>query len=84
MRKSGRSRSFLERARFYEEWNNYFIPLLVITAFFLKSLKVIFQFLKYERKGVSKSIESDDRNFSSVKPQQIFISYSPEAIFFSS
>ena len=42
--------------------------------FFLKSVtkRYIFQLTKCEHKGISESIDSDDRNFSSVKPQQIF------------
>ena len=41
---------------------------------FLKSLtkRYILQSTKCEHKGVSESIDSDDRNFSSVKPQEIF------------
>ena len=34
--------------------------------------RYIFQLTKCEHKGVSESINSDDRNFSSVMPQQIF------------
>ena len=32
--------------------------------------RYIFQLTKCENKGVSESIDSDDRNFSSVKPHQ--------------
>ena len=41
---------------------------------FLKSLtkRYIFQLINFEHKGVSESIDSEDRNISSVKPQQIF------------
>ena len=54
-------------------WNGIIIPMLVVMAF-LKSLtkRYIFQLTKWEHKGVSESIHSDDMNFSSVKPQQIF------------
>ena len=34
--------------------------------------RYIFQFTKYQHKGVAKSIDFDERNFSSVKPQQNF------------
>ena len=53
-------------------WNWIINPMLLIMAFCFKSLakRYIFQLRKCEHKGVSKSIDSDDRNFSSVKPQQ--------------
>ena len=40
---------------------------------FFKSLtkRYIFQLTKCERKGVSENIDSDNRNFFSVKPQKI-------------
>ena len=71
MRKWGRSQSFLERAKFYAEWNNYSYA---THNGVLKSptKRYIFQLTKCEHKGVSESIDSDDRNFSTVKPQQIF------------
>ena len=41
---------------------------------FFKSLnkRYVFQLTEFEHKGVSESMDSDDRNFSSVKPEQIF------------
>ena len=57
---------FLNRPSFM--WNRIIIPMLLIIAFCFKSLikKYIFQFTRYEHRGVSKSIDSDDRNFSFI------------------
>ena len=56
--------------------NGIIINMLLVMAFLLlvKSLtkRYIFQLTKCEHKGVRESIDSDDRKFSSVKPQQIF------------
>ena len=54
--------------------NRIIIHMLVIMPFCFKSLteRYIFQPTKCERKGVSRSIDSGDRNFSSVKPQHFF------------
>ena len=46
--------------------------MLLIMVFFKVTEKYIFQLTKSEHKGVSESIDSDNRNFSSLKPQQIF------------
>ena len=49
--------------------NGIIIPMLLIkTIFFYKYLprRYIFQLTKYKHKGVSESIDSDNRNFSSV------------------
>ena len=56
--------------------------MLLIMAFFKKSLtkRYIFQFTKYENKGVSESIDSDNRNFSSVK-HQLFIFLNQNILF---
>ena len=53
--------------------NGIITPMLLAMAF-LKTLtkSFIFQLTKCEHKGVSESIDSDERDFSSVKPQQIF------------
>ena len=64
MRKSEQSQSFLERATFYVEWNN--------CAYAARNGMLHFQLTKCEHKGVSEGIDSDDRNFSNVKPQKIF------------
>ena len=50
-------------------WNGIIIPMLLIMALFLKKAFTrgyIFQLTNYEHKGVSESIDSDDRNFSSA------------------
>ena len=49
-------------------------PMLVIMGSCFKSLtkRYICQLTKCEHEDVSKSIDSDDSNFSSVKPQQLF------------
>ena len=49
--------------------------MLLIMTFCFKSLtwRYIFQLTMCKHKGDSKSIDSDDRNFSSVKPQQFFL-----------
>ena len=51
------------------------IPILLIMAFCFKSLtkRYIFHLTKCKHKSVSESIDFVDRNFFSVKPQQIFI-----------
>ena len=48
--------------------------MLVIMAFCFKSLnkRYIFRLKECELKGISKIIDYGDKNFSSVKPQQIF------------
>ena len=47
--------------------------MLVVMAFSkVTHQKVYLSLTKYEHKGVSESIDSDNKNFSSVKPQQIF------------
>ena len=52
-------------------------------AFCFKSLtkKYIFQLTKSEHYGTSKTIDSGDRNFSSVKPQQIFYFFKKSRLF---
>ena len=66
MRKRARSQSFLEQAKFYE-WNNYSYAARKVTH-----QKLYFSANKVWTKGVSKIIDSEDRNFSSMKPQQVF------------
>ena len=72
MRKWGRSQSFLEQAKFYVEWSNYSYD--ARNGVFLKSLtkRYIFQLTECEHESFIESIDSDNRSFSSVKPQQIF------------
>ena len=54
--------------------NRIIIYVLFIMPFCFKSLtkRYIFQLIKYEHRGVSRRIDSGNRNFASVKPQQIF------------
>ena len=49
--------------------NGIIIPMLLVKSL-IKSY--IFQLTKCEQKGVSKIIDFEDRNFSSMKPQQVF------------
>ena len=70
MRKWGQSQSFLEWAKFYAEWNNY--SCAARNSVFSLTTRYIFQLTKCEHKGASESIDCDEINFSSVKPQQIF------------
>ena len=54
--------------------NGIINPLLLIMAFCFKShTKYISFSSQCEYNGISESINSDDRNFSSVKPQQFFV-----------
>ena len=48
--------------------NGIIIPMLLIRQFFYKLhiRRYIFQLKKYEHKGVTENIDSDDRNFSSI------------------
>ena len=64
--------------------NRRIIYMLFIMPFCFKSLtkRYIFQLIKCEHKGVSKRIDSGDRNFSSVKPQQIFYFFLNQNILF--
>ena len=54
------------------EWSDY--SYAAHNGVFLKVLtkRHIFQFTKYEHNGITENISSDDRNFSSLKPQQNF------------
>ena len=78
MRKLGRSQSFLEWGKFYAEWNNY--SYAAHYGVFLSH--PIFRLTKCEHKGVNQSMDFDDRNFSSVKPQRIFQFFSNQNILF--
>ena len=67
MRKWEWSQSVHERAKFYAEWNNYFCAAHKGDfSYKLLTRKYIFQLTKYEHKGVSKSNDFDDTNFSSA------------------
>ena len=81
MGKWGRSQSFLERDKFYVEWNNYSYA---VPAFGLNNSEHghLLRSGKYEHKDVSESIDSDNRNFSDVKPQQIFQFFSTGIFYF--
>ena len=46
--------------------NGIIISVLLIKAIFLLVNKYIFQLTKYEHKDVRESIESDDKNLSSI------------------
>ena len=52
-------------------WNVIIIPMLPVMAFLEVTKMYIFQLTKCEQIGVSKSIDSDNRNFPSMKLQQI-------------
>ena len=78
MRKLGRSQSFLEWGKFYAEWNNY--SYAAHYGAFLSH--PIFRLTKCEHKGVNQSMDFDDRNFSSVKPQRIFQFFSNQNVLF--
>ena len=64
--------------------NRIIIQMLVIMAFCFKSLtkRYIFQLTECELKGISKIIDSGEKNFSSVKPQQIFYLFLNQNILF--
>ena len=51
--------------KYYAEWNNHFCAAHK-GDFFLLVNKYIFQLTKYEQKDVCESIESDDKNLSSI------------------
>ena len=54
--------------------NGIINPLLLIMAFCFKAhTKYISFSSQCDHNGISESINSDDRNFSSVKPQQFFL-----------
>ena len=64
---------FLNKPNFIQ--NGTIIPMLLIMTTFLNKILTrtcIFQFTKYEQTGVSESIDSYNRNFTCVKPEQIF------------
>ena len=46
--------------------NGIIISVLLIKAIFLQVNKYIFQLTKYEHKDVRESVESDDKNLSSI------------------
>ena len=46
--------------------NGIIISVLLINAIFFTSKQVIFQLTNYERKDVHESIDSDDKNLSSI------------------
>ena len=48
------------------EWNNYSYSAHKGDFFWQITRRYIFQFTKYERKGVSESIDFNDTSFSSV------------------
>ena len=52
-------------------WNVIIIPMLPVMAILEVTKMYIFQLTKCEQMGVSKSIDSDNRNFPSKKLQQI-------------
>ena len=58
--------------KFECECANFIHMLLAMVFLNSRTKRYIFQLTKCEHKGISESIDSDDRNFSSVKPQQIF------------
>ena len=50
--------------KYYGEWNNHFCA--AHKRNFFTSKQVIFQLTNYERKDVHESIDSDDKNLSSI------------------
>ena len=70
------SRKYMpELEKHYTEWNNHFCA--VYKGVFLLLNKYIFQLTKYEDKDIRESVESDDKNLSSIGfAEQSFLKHS--------